>query len=238
MLHRLILFSLLLPGIFSRAQNANETGANILASETVHEFFTDSIKKQYGIDHPIWRVYSYDDNGGRHYLVLSESDDKRVVNGTDTVHRNIHALELLQQKEGWIKKWEIRDRANDPTGTNNGEQSIWFWTRYSQFRDIDKNGTVHPILVYGTAGINQTDDGRIRILIFYKGQKIFIRHQNGVHDRERNTKVDKAFYSLPASIQSNVKSVMKKMADNNHAIFPYGWEKAMERKLTYFDEKK
>lgn len=238
MLHRVILFSLLLLNIFSQAQNANETGANILASEAIDGFFTDSVKKQYGIDHPIWRVYSYDDSGGRHYLVLSESDDNKIINGTDTLHRNIHALELLQQKDGWIKKWEIRDQVNDPTETSSGEQSIWFWTRYSQFRDIDRNGTVHPILVYGTAGINQTGDGRIRILIYYKGQKIFIRHQNGIHDRERNTKVDKAFYSLPASIQSNVKTMMKKMADNNHAIFPYGWEKAMERKLTYFDEKK
>jgi hypothetical protein len=227
MLHRVILFILLLATIFTQAQNANETGATILPAETVDGFFTDSLKKYYGIDHPIWRVYTYDDSEGRHYLVLSESDDRKTVTGSDTLHRNIHALELLQQKEGWLKKWEIRDQTIDPTARSNGEQSIWFWTRYSQFKEVDQTGTVYPILVYGTTGLNQTEDGRIRILIYYKQQKIFIRHQNGVHDHERNTKVDKAFYSLPISIQASVKKLMHSMVDNKHAIFPYGREKAI-----------
>ena len=102
--------------------------------------------------------------------------------------------------------------------------------------DFDKDGLIDPIIIYGTSGNNGTEDGRIKILIYYKGKKHAIRHQNGSLDFERNTQVDADFYNLPISIQKHVRKVMKKMTDNNHAIFPYGWEENMDAKKTYFDE--
>lgn len=46
------------------------------------------------------------------------------------------------------------------------EASIWFWTNYSGFADLDKDGLIDPILIYGTSGMNNTDDGRVKILTY------------------------------------------------------------------------
>ena len=94
------------------------------------------------------------------------------------------------------------------------------------------------IIVYGTTALNGYDDGRIKIIIYYKGQKIAIRHQNGMLDFERETIIDKAFYSLPTGLQSAVKQKMELMQKNNQAIFPAGWQLAMKNKKTTINERK
>ena len=81
------------------------------------------------------------------------------------------------------------------------KHSIWFWTKYCLFEDINKDRLIDPIFVYGTSGDNYTGDGRLKILIYYKDKKIAIRHLNGTIDFERKTKVDQSFYDLPVAIQ-------------------------------------
>jgi hypothetical protein len=49
--------------------------------------------------------------------------------------------------------------------------------------------------------------------------------------------VDKAFYGLPAALQSAVAQRMEEMVKNQQAVFSSGWQKAMKNKRTYFDEK-
>ncbi len=117
------------------------------------------------------------------------------------------------------------------------ETSIWFWTKYISLADIDKDGLSDPIIVYGTSGINGTQDGRIKILIFYKGAKRAIRHQNGILDSERNTQVDSVFYTLPVEIQGYVKGLMRKMMGDNKTLFPSGWEDALQKKKIKIDER-
>ena len=92
-------------------------------------------------------------------------------------------------------------------------------------------------MVYGTSGDNGLDDGRLKILVYFKNKKFAVRHQNGVLDFERNTRIDSAFYLLPGEIINSVTSIMKNIIDNDQAIFPNGWEKAMDGKKTYIEER-
>lgn len=228
-----ILVFFILPLCLLNAQAQNKV--NILSSEPVSNILTDKVKTQFGITYPIFRVYQYDDKSGKNLIVLTESFDG--VNSTnDTLHYNIKAFGFTQnQATELLKNWEIRDFKIKQEYTS--ESSIWFWTKYCAFEDADKDGFIDPILVYGTSGSNGFDDGRIKIFILYKKQKIGIRQQNGTLDFERNTQVDKAFYTLPVAIQAKVKRIIEKIIADDRAIFPYGWQDAMKKQKTFFDER-
>jgi hypothetical protein len=211
----------------------------ILSMKATTNFFTDSLCKQFNIDFPFRRVYKCTDKSGVFFIVLTERNDTIV--DKDTLHYKIKAFNFQQGNNGLVKKWEMNDfithQANYLDIKDATENSIWFWTKYSEFSDIDGDSLIDPILTYGTSAMNGTDDGRIKILVYYKGQKFAIRHQNGVLDFERNTHVDKEFYSLPATIQVHVKQIMQKMTTDNNAIFPYGWQDAMKKHKLKFDER-
>ena len=209
--------------------------SDILSQPETKKFFTERLNKQFGINYPIRRVYRCIDRSGQFFIVLTESNDVKAPR-RDTLHHHIKALNCHMEKNGLLKKWEIDDSVIKQSGNDEMESSIWFWTKYTDVKDIDNDGLIDPVIVYGTSGLNHTDDGRIKILIYYKGKKFAIRHQNGTLDFERNTRVDKAFYTLPLKIQEHVKLIMKEMMDDDHAIFPYGWQKAMKAQKLYFDE--
>ncbi len=216
-------------------QNSSCSQAVLSQKETAR-IFTDSLKKQFNILYPISRVYKCTDKSGQFLIVLTESND--MITAKDTMHQHIQAINLSYNKNELIKKWEMNDAKNKETKDKEAEISIWFWTSYCVLQDIDKDSLIDPILVYGTKGANEYDDGRIKIIICYKGQKIALRHQNGVLDFERNTRVDKGFYSLPIKIQIKVRELMKKMTSQNRAVFPSGWERAMAKKELKISENK
>lgn len=191
-------------------------------------------KKELGIEFPIFKTYKYSDKSGNYQLVLTESRDS--IKDKDTINLKIKAFNFKETPGGLNKEWEVNDFALPTAADHDGEETIWFWTKYLNLKDIDKDGLADVIMTYGTNGINGYDDGRIKILLWHKGQKIAIRHQNGVLDEQRNTQVDPKFYKLPAAIQKHVKALMDKMDANQVAIFPYGWQDAMKKHETDFDE--
>lgn len=213
----------------------NVVSSEILSQQVAATIFTDSLNKQLGMPYPIRRVYKCIDKSGQFFIVLTESNDAITTN-KDTLHYNIKAYNFRQEKNGHSKAWEMTDFITKHATSDEMENSIWFWTKYPEFADIDNDGLIDPIIIYGTSGINHTSDGRIKILIYYKGDKFAIRHQNGTLDFERNTKVDKAFYTLPLRLQDRVKLIMKKITDDGNAIFPHGWQTAMKNHELYFDE--
>ncbi len=227
---KLIISFLLLCLISGFSQTKKQETFSVILSQTeIKQVFNDSVKKKFGIAHTIFRVYYYSDTSGKFYTVLIEKNDS--ITNKDTLHYKIKAFHFKSSKNGLEKKWEVNDFIIDGS-----ESSIWFWTKYSSFIDLDKDGLIDPILIYGTSGTNGYDDGRIKILVFYKGQKSAIRHQNGVLDFERNTQVDETFYLLPYAVQNHIKNVMKKIHENSQGIFPYGWEEAMKKHKTKFHE--
>ncbi|KAA2238833.1 hypothetical protein F0L74_21705 [Chitinophaga agrisoli] len=203
----------------------------ILSSAKAAALITDNVRQEFKMSYPIYRVYQYADQSGQYYCVLTES--RNTVTEHDTINQRIKAVNLKMVDGKFTKTWELNDNF---TPEVNEESSIWFWTKYVEFLDYDHDGLVDPIIIYGTRGSNGYDDGRAKILIYYRGQKVAIRHQNGVLDDERSTQVDAAFYNLPASIQAAVRQKMEQMVKNQHAIFPNGWQTAMRNKKTAFDE--
>lgn len=205
---------------FSQGKNVHAT---IVNAEEAKLLLNDSIRESLGIIYPIFRVYKYTDVTGTNYSIMTESNDLITADG-DTVSTKIKVLHLLEERGQLRKLWEVNDQILEE------ETFIRIWTKFVDFGDHDNDGIVEPILVYGTSALNGYDDGRIKILICGKAQKIGIRHQNGILDDERMTTVDATFYRLPISIQDAVRAKIVLMEEIDLAIFPHGWQDAMKQK--------
>lgn len=215
--------------------------SKILSKESVSTLFTDSLNKQLGIIYPIRRVYRYIDKSGEFFLVLTENYSGIGEEG-DSLYNKIKAFNFHRGKKGFTKKWEVNDfTVMSPKGSvcdGYIEASVWFWTKYCQITDIDNDGLIDPITLHGSAGYcNGINEGRIKLMIFYKGKKVFIRHQNGILDYERNTHIDKSFYSLPIKLQDYIKKIMDQIAEDGNVHFPLGLEDAMKKHKLFFQER-
>lgn len=197
-------------------------------------WLTDSLKQVFRLNFPVHYVYKYTDKSGSYFCVLTESQDS-VGKQKDSFHFKIRAVNLKQEPNGqYSKVWDMNDYILQ---RDQLESNIWFWNQYIAFDDLDKDGLTDPLIVYGTSASNGISDGRVKCMIFHKGEKIGVRHQNAIAVNDRNTTVDKAFYSLPASLQQAVGQRMEQMTKVKEATFSTGWQKAMKSKQTYFDEK-
>lgn len=221
------LYALLLISIAVTVNSNAQLPAQIMAEKEVSTLFTAAVKKELKIQYPIFRVYSYADKSGTFYTVLTESRDS-ISKRKDTISYKIKAVTLQKSNGKLSPVWEVADAVKK----EKDEQSIWFWSRYSSIADVTGDGIADPVIVYGTAGSNHFEDGRMVIAVYYNKQKIFIRHQNGTLDFERRLQVDKAFYSLPAALQKAVMQKMADMAKRMQALFPGNWEKDMKAKKT------
>ena len=161
------IYTLLLLSIFAYQVNAqSETpSSKILPKTETDEFFTPAFKKKNLIKFPIFRAYTYTDKSGTYNVALTESADT-VNNVKDTVNYTIKAFNFKVDKTLTLKKWEINDFKTPTVKGDEKETSIWFWTKYCEFNDLDGDGLVEPIIVYGTFGANGYDDGRTKILIY------------------------------------------------------------------------
>ncbi len=206
-----------------------ETSRVINKSE-VDALGADSLIINLTDEYPIYKAYEFIDNSGSYLVLLTEKQDT-IIN-SDTLHFSINAL-CFRRIAGNLKQvWKISDGLSGKQ-----ESSIWFWTKYCSFTDIDSDGLIDPVIVYGTSGdANGIADGRLNILTMYKDQKCAIHHLNGTLDFERKTSVDASFYSLPKPVKSFVMLRMQNIEDDRSSIFPYQWQKAMHHKKLHFKE--
>ncbi|MFB9079401.1 YARHG domain-containing protein [Flavobacterium procerum] len=209
--------------------NEKNSKYKTLSEEKINQIFTKERRKELGINFVIWKVYDYKDKTGSYYLVLTEDKYKENVKGNN-FNNAVKAFNFKIENNRWTKTFETNDFKESH------EDSIWFWSRYIYVEDFDQDGIIDPIVIYGTSGPNLYDDGRIKILLYYKGKKIGIRIQNGVLDDERNFTVDASFYALPKKIQDKIIEQMNLMVENNHSILPHGWQKKMAKKMTFIQE--
>ena len=203
--------------------------AKVLTENEKNKLIVDSVKQQFGLNFPVRLVYSYSDKTGSYYLALCEQFES-VLDG-DTLTSRIKAVNWSVEKGGFVKKWEM----NDFIRNDSSETSIWFWTKYTTIKDIDGDGVAEPVMVYGSSGMNGYEDGRVKILIYYKGQKVGIRHQSSVLDEGRYTDVDAAFYTLPERIQEYVKNLIQVLEKNGLGYFSYQVEEGMKKKKTHIE---
>lgn len=198
-----------------------------LSEEELNERYTYEVLNEWGITYPIYRVYVFKDAKGVHELVLTEHP---LFDGS-TENDSIKAYCFNIDSDGSrYLEWKLNDF------TVRDEESIWFWTKYLTLEDIDEDGVIDPIVIYGSNGVNGKDDGRVKLLIYTDESKIGIRHQNGVLDDERNTRIDAAFYELESAFQDKIRTLILRMQEDNNAIFPAGWEEGMEQEKTYWEE--
>lgn len=188
-----------------RKIEANKNKVSKILTETEkNTVFNRVVKRNYSINFNIRRAYKCTDTSGLYFIALAENSPKN----------NIKAVCLKKTKEGLLKQWSMKDNVVQE------EKEIWFFTRYFDIKDIDKDGILDPIIIYGTSTPeNDNDNSRLKILIYYKNNKIAIRHQNSDMDEGRYTQVDDAFYKLPKSIQYYVDNLINKISRNNHATF-------------------
>lgn len=204
----------------ARAQQ-NQPSGEILSRSETSTIINDAVRKQFGIDFTIVRVYKYVDRSGQYYCVLTEKLDSLIENdkgGNDSLHYKIRAINLKECSGKLKKVWEINDYAIRDQKYADVEQSIWFWTRYTEFTDFDGDGLIEPIIVYGS-GTEDGEGGRIKFIIYYKGQKVAIRHQDSDLDEGRSTQVDKAYYNLPSKLKVRLTGKMEAMNKARQGIF-------------------
>ena len=220
-------------GKLLHAQQA-KTESEILSPSVTEKTFDDAVSNTFFQKLPIQRAYRYKDVTGTYYLALCESRDEIKVD--DTVNYKIRAVFLQQSAtNGFVKTGELNDFRNSHDPKDGLETSIWFWTKFCELKDLDNDGSIDPLLVYGTNGMNGYDDGRVKIILYYKGQKTAIRCQNAVMDEGRNIQVDASFYTLPLSVQQHVRKLMRTLEEKNLIIYPTDYEKAMNKKQLQID---
>lgn len=198
-----------------------------LSEEELNERFTYEVLNEWGITYPIYRVYVFKDEKGVHELVLTEHP---LVDGASE-NDSLKAYCFNVDSDGSrYLEWKLTDFTVDD------EQSIWFWTKYLILEDVDRDGVIDPIVIYGSSGMNGTGDGRIKLLMYTDGTKVGLRHQNGILDDERNTRIDAAFFELEPAFHDTIRAVINRMQEDENAIFPAGWEEALEQGKTYWSE--
>jgi hypothetical protein len=183
-IYRLFFIPLLLHPLHGKAQQSE-----LLTPSQVAAIITDSVKTEFKIAYPIFRVYHYTDRSGQYYCVLTESDDSVVKNGDDkdTISHALKAVDLKLDQGKLTKAWEINDHI---IKNENEETTIRFMTRFSEFKDYDGDGIIEPLIIYGTRGANGYEDGRIKFILYYKGRKFAMRYQGSTFDGQRSEEYD------------------------------------------------
>ncbi|HSC40038.1 MAG TPA: hypothetical protein VLD19_19275 [Chitinophagaceae bacterium] len=190
--------------------------SRILPKAATDSLFSEQRKKELDIKYPIVRAYQYSDKSGRYYLALTERS-LPLLNGKDTLVTHIEAFCLQDDNGRLVQKWKMKD-AMDTT-----EYKIWFWTRFMEVKDLDKDGYIEPLLVYGSTNIAEEGQGRrVKILLYYKGNKIAVRAVPGATDDDpRTLQIDKEFSTLPPPIQSYLHTLMRHMnREYEQYLFP------------------
>ena len=200
----------------SLAQTDDNAGGILLTEVEVRKLFPEEVLKQIGIQFPIFKVYSFEDKNGKQYLIFTENVVDDGAQEEISLKKSIKAFNVYFQESKDVKvRWTITDFIDE------NEKSIWFWTRYLNLKDLDDDGFIDPIIVYGTKSIYGEDfeEGRVKILIYYLEKKIAIRHQNSELDDGRHTQIDQRFYCLPFEIKKKTYDIVVFLESNGHSLF-------------------
>ena len=163
---------------------------------------------------PLTNVFEFNDKSGIYNLFLFE--DSKMISKNVSLNSKIFAVCYIEDHDGFLEKWKINDFIESPK-----ENNIFFWSEYCQFKDIDGDGFIEPIIIYSTASNNDIFE-RIKIITIYKNKKYVIRAQECVLDDCRTFKKDTDFNKLPKSITNNVEKLLSRLRNEQGLILKNG----------------
>ncbi len=165
---------------------------------------------------PIYKAFEYQDKGGVYELVLGEN--QKTVSKKDTLNTKIQAVFVINDHGGFLEKWRINDLLEDyvPKETN-----IWFWTKYCSTKDLDGDGYIDPVIVYGTR-TEYGDIRRVKIITVYKNKKYVIRAVECDLDDCRSFKKDQNWNTLPQKIKTYLDQLVVKLRKEQNLLLKDG----------------
>ncbi|WP_394774708.1 M949_RS01915 family surface polysaccharide biosynthesis protein [Flavobacterium sp.] len=167
-------------------------------------------------DFSIYKAFECADKSGVYNLLLCEN--QKNISKKDTLNTKIQAICTMADHGGFLEKWRINDllEDNEPKETN-----IWFWTKYCSTKDLDGDGYIDPVIVYGTR--NENDEiRRVKIITVYKNKKYAIRAVECDLDICRSFKKDATWNSLPQKIKSYIDSLVVKIRKEQDLLLKDG----------------
>ena len=162
---------------------------------------------------PLSNAFEFKDKGGSYNLFLFE--DGKMISKNISLNTKIFAVCYLEDHGGFLEQWTINDFIESPK-----EKNIWFLKDYCQFTDIDGDGFIEPVIVYGTSSQNNKYE-RIKIITIFKNKKYVIRAQECVLDNCRTFNKD-ALKKFPKVIQTHLESLLQKMRVEKDLILSNG----------------
>ncbi|WP_314269927.1 M949_RS01915 family surface polysaccharide biosynthesis protein [Capnocytophaga sputigena] len=204
------LYLFLLFGFLSLQAQPDPSGATLLTDKQVQVLFPHETLKEIGVTFPIRKVYAFQDKLGKQYLIISEN------NSNPDKATSIKAFNVLL-KEGTPPQvlWTITDAIDDT------EKAMWFYTRYISLTDLNNDGYIDPIVLYGSESQygEPYEENRLKFIIYYLGKKTAIRHQNSSLDDGRHTQIDRSYYKLPLALKKKIRSIVATLEEREHALF-------------------
>ena len=167
-------------------------------------------------DFPIYKAFEFSDKGGVYELVLGEN--QKTVSKKDTLNTKIQAVCVLNDHGGFLEKWKINDLLEDysPKETN-----IWFWTKYCSTKDLDGDGYIDPVIVYGTR-TEYNEIRRVKIITVYNNKKYVIRAVECDLDYCRSFKKDANWNLLPQKIKTYIDQLVVKIRKEQNLLLKDG----------------
>ena len=204
------LYLFLLFSFLSLQAQPDSSGATLLTDKQVQTLFPHETLKEIGVTFPIRKVYAFQDKLGKQYLIISEN------NSNPDKATSIKAFNVLL-KEGTPPQvlWTITDAINDT------EKAMWFYTRYISLTDLNNDGFIDPIVLYGSESQygEPYEENRLKFILYYLGKKTAIRHQNSSLDDGRHTQIDRSYYKLPLALKKKIRSIVATLEEREHALF-------------------
>lgn len=204
------LYLFLLFSFLSLQAQPDSSGATLLTDKQVQTLFPHETLKEIGVTFPIRKVYAFQDKLGKQYLIISEN------NSNPDKATSIKAFNvLLKEKTPPQVLWTITDAIDDT------EKAMWFYTRYISLTDLNNDGYIDPIVLYGSESQygELYEENRLKFIIYYLGKKTAIRHQNSSLDDGRHTQIDRSYYKLPLALKKKIRSIVATLEEREHALF-------------------
>ena len=200
----------LLFGFLSLQAQPDPSGATLLTDKQVQVLFPHETLKEIGVTFPIRKVYAFQDKLGKQYLIISEN------NTNPDKATSIKAFNVFLKEETPPQVlWTITDAINDT------EKAMWFYTRYISLTDLNNDGFIDPIVLYGSESQygEPYEENRLKFILYYLGKKTAIRHQNSSLDDGRHTQIDRSYYKLPLALKKKIRSIVATLEERGHALF-------------------